>query len=53
MASKTVTKIGPNTYRETKRYDSGGGKSTVYKPGAIFRDVKSTTTWDKHGKKRN
>src|SRR5204863_9738348 len=43
MSSKTTTKVGPNTYRETVRYNSGGGKSTVYKPGFIFRDVKSTT----------
>jgi hypothetical protein len=52
MANKTVTKIGPNTYRETRRYDSGGGRSVVYKPGLIFRDVKSTTTWDGKGRKR-
>lgn len=53
MSSKTKTKVGPGTYRETVRYDDGSGRSTVYKQGAIFRDVKSTTTWDKNGKHRN
>jgi len=53
MSSKTTTKVGPNTYRETERYNSGGGKSTVYKPGFIFRDVKSVTRWDGKGRKRN
>ena len=41
------------TYRETVRYNSGAGKSTVYKPGFIFRDVKSVTRWDGKGRKRN
>ena len=53
MSSKTTTKIGPGTYRETVRYNTGGGKSTVYKPGFIFRDVKSVTRWDGKGRKRN
>jgi hypothetical protein len=50
MSSKTVTKVGPNTYRETVRHDNGSGRSTVYKPGFIFREVKSTTRWDKKRK---
>jgi len=53
MSSKTTTKVGPGTYRETVRYNSGAGKSTVYKPGFIFRDVKSVTRWDGKGRKRN
>ncbi|MCX6926369.1 MAG: hypothetical protein NT154_24650 [Verrucomicrobia bacterium] len=52
MSSKTTTKLGPNLYRETVRYDSGAGKSTVYRPGIIFRNVKSTTTWNNKGKRR-
>jgi hypothetical protein len=27
--------------------------NTIYKPGFIFRDVKSTTRWDGKGRKRN
>jgi hypothetical protein len=53
MSSKTTTKVGPNTYRETVRHNDGSGRSTVYKPGFIFRDVKSTTRWDGKGRKRN
>ena len=50
MSSKTTTKLGNGLYRETKRYNDGSGRSTVYKPGLIWRDVKSTTTFKK---KRN
>lgn len=53
MSSKTTSKIGPGTYRETVRHNDGSGRSTVYKPGLIFRDVKSVTRWDGKGKKRN
>jgi hypothetical protein len=53
MASKTTTKVGPNTYRETVRYNDGSGRSTTYKQGLVFRDVKSTTRWDGKGRKRN
>lgn len=53
MASKTTTKVGPDTYRETVRYNDGSGRSTTYKQGLVFRDVKSTTRWDGKGRKRN
>jgi len=53
MSSRTTTKVGPSTYRETVRHNDGSGRSTVYKPGLIFRDVKSTTRWDGKGRKRN
>ena len=53
MASKTTSKVGPGTYRETVRYNDGSGRSTTYKPGLIFRDVKSVTRWDGKGRKRN
>jgi hypothetical protein len=53
MSSKTTTKVGPGTYRETVRNNDGSGRSTLYKEGLIFRNVKSTTRWDGKGRKRN
>ncbi len=52
MSKKTVTKskLGNGLRRETVRYGDGSGHSTVYKPGLIFRDVKSNTSWGKKGK---
>lgn len=47
MSSKTTTKLGKGLYRETVRNNDGSGRSTVYRPGLIFRDVKSTTRWNK------
>lgn len=52
MSSKTTTKVAPDTYRETVRHNDGSGRSTVYKPGIIFRDVKSVTRWDGKGRKK-
>ena len=43
----TRTNLGNGLKRETIRYKSGSGKSTSYKDGLIFRNVKSVSKWNK------
>ena len=43
----TRTNLGNGLKRETIRYKSRSGKSTTYKDGLIFRNVKSVSKWNK------